>query len=531
MKINVNNIKLPIEHKEEDLLRAVSKQLKTPVSGLDEFRIKKRSIDARNKDNIRYVYSVECDIKDDKHIAQRIKGNIYKASDVIYRLPEKNRDRRPVIVGAGPAGLFCAYICSMAGLNPIVLERGPRIDKRRQDVEEFWKTGTLRPDSNVQFGEGGAGTFSDGKLNTLVNDKEGRCAYVLETFVKFGAPANILYDSKPHVGTDILAGVIANMRDFLIGRGVEFKFDTRLTDISLSNGALCGIQYTDGTGTYETGADCLVLAIGHSARDTFELLDKSGVDLTPKPFAVGVRIEHPRRFIDVSQYGEQGADMLPAAPYKLTAKAGERGVYTFCMCPGGYVVNASSEEGMIAVNGMSYSGRSGNNSNSAVIVTVTPSDFNGNDALSGVSFQRELERRAYEAGNGKVPVQTLLDYSEGCKVQLPEYDGHFADFEPCIKGGSAYGDVHKILPEELSTAVALGIVGFDRHIHGFASPEAYVSGIESRTSSPVRIERDSGGESISARGIYPCGEGAGYAGGITSAAMDGMYIAEKIVSG
>ena len=562
VKINVNNIKLPVDHKGKDLIRQTAKMLHLPVSDISDLEIRKRSIDARHKDNIRYIYSVNCVIPGAESVLRKTRNDsVKKASDHVYKIPEKNYNGRPVIIGAGPAGLFCAYICAEAGLCPVVIERGSEVTKRRSDVDEFWKTGVLKPDSNVQFGEGGAGTFSDGKLNTLVHDKEGRCRFVLETFVRFGAPAAILYDAKPHIGTDILIDVIRNMREYLISRGAEFMFDSCVTDLVINNGSIRGVVVTgapdkkvvtDIASTsrismddhqsdrlYEIGSDRVVLAIGHSARDTFELIRKKGISIRPKPFAVGLRIEHPRRFIDISQYGDKGAYILPAAPYKLTAKSSEgRGVYTFCMCPGGYVVNASSEEGMLAVNGMSYSGRNGDNSNSAVIVTVTPDDFPSDDALSGVEFQRDLERRAYEAGYGRVPVQRLADYAKACGFDMADHQG-YADvygfssagdgFAPNIKGAYEFADVHSILPGTLNNSLMEGIYCFDRQIHGFASPDAYLSGVESRTSSPVRIERGEDGMSVSVKGLYPCGEGAGYAGGITSAAMDGMLIAERIL--
>ena len=562
MKVNVNNIKLKVEHKEKDIIRQTAKMLHLPVCDISDLEIRKRSIDARQKDNIRYIYSVNCVIPGGEDILRKLNNNsVKKASDPVYKIPEKNYGGRPVIIGAGPAGLFCAYICVEAGLCPIVIERGPEVDGRRSDVDEFWKTGLLKPDSNVQFGEGGAGTFSDGKLNTLVHDKEGRCRFVLETFVRFGASADILFDAKPHIGTDILIDVIRSMREYMISKGAEFYFDSCVTDLVIYNGSVRGVVVTErndkirvkdnesarGMSTddhpsvrdYEIESDRVVLAIGHSARDTFELVRKKGVCIRPKPFAVGLRIEHPRRFIDISQYGADGAQILPAAPYKLTAKSSEgRGVYTFCMCPGGYVVNASSEEGMLAVNGMSYSGRRGDNSNSAVIVTVTPKDFGSDDALSGVEFQRRLERRAYESGCGKVPVQRLGDFAKALGIDMTDHQRYvkkdgisFADsgFVPNIKGAYEFADVHSILPGAINQSLMEGILCFDRQIHGFSCLDAYLSGVESRTSSPVRIERGDGGMSVSVNGLYPCGEGAGYAGGITSAAMDGMLIAERIL--
>lgn len=562
MRLSIGNLKFHIDHEpsESELVSAVAASMHIPVSDVSDIEIRKRSIDARRKDDIRYVYSVDCDVRNGDRVLKdnRVK-NTSPCDRVIYSLPDRNPSQayrgRPVIIGAGPAGLFCAYILVEAGLCPIVIERGSEVDRRRADVDEFWQTGLLKPDSNVQFGEGGAGAFSDGKLNTLVHDKAGRCRFVLETFVMFGAPLNILFDARPHVGTDILITVIRNMREYLRSRGVDFKFDSRVTDIVISHGTsaagglaagiyrhVTGVTVEDADGTYQIGSDRVILAIGHSARDTFDMLYESGVTMSAKPFAVGFRVEHPRRFIDVSQYGERGADILPAAPYKLTAQTGSgRGVYSFCMCPGGYVVNASSEVGMLAVNGMSYSGRSGDNSNSAIIVTVTPDDYPSDHPLAGVEFQRMLERRAYELGCGKVPYQRYGEYvsfvrdmrecgASGDIFAEAVSDMSFGNaFIPNIKGMSTSADISSLLPYELSVSIIEGMSRFGHMIPGYNSADAYLSGVESRTSSPVRLERDNSGQSVSIRGLYPCGEGAGYAGGITSAAMDGMYIAEQVL--
>ncbi|MBQ9333738.1 MAG: FAD-dependent oxidoreductase [Lachnospiraceae bacterium] len=550
-RLSVNNLKFHIEREPDEsyMASAIAKQLHVPVSDISDIEIRKRSIDARHKDDIRYVYSVDCDIREAERVLKRPGlRNVAVSNPLMYSLPDNDHiptyAGRPVVIGAGPAGLFCAYIMIEAGLRPIIIERGPDVDRRRADVDEFWKSGILDPESNVQFGEGGAGAFSDGKLNTLVNDKAGRCRFVLETFVMFGAPVNILYDSKPHVGTDILIDVIRNMREYMSLHGAEFRFCSKVTDIVTHTGAdmhITGVTVENPDGSYQIGSDRVILAIGHSARDTFKLLYDSGVAVSAKPFAVGLRVEHPRRFIDISQYGERGADLLPAAPYKLTSRTGSgRGVYSFCMCPGGYVVNASSEPGMLAVNGMSYSGRNGDNSNSAVIVTVTPDDYPSDHPLAGVEFQRDLERKAYEAGQGAIPVQRLGDFaylcgeerfgeiSGGTATELIRDPGH--DFGPACKGKYLESDLTPILPMELNRCIIEGMMNFNKSIPGFAHPDIYLSGVESRTSSPVRIERDESGQSVSVRGLYPCGEGAGYAGGITSAAMDGIYIAEQVIS-
>ena len=543
MKICVNNLKFHIDHEptESELTSAVSKTLKIGTGDVSDLSVLKKSIDARHKDDIRYIFSVECDVADADRILNdsRIK-NVSNADHVKYVVPEPVSDAgRPVIVGFGPAGMFCAYILVLAGVKPIVIERGESAVSRKKSVEEFWETGILKPDSNVQFGEGGAGAFSDGKLNTLIKDKTGRCRFVLETLVKFGAPANILYDSKPHVGTDILIKVVTAMREFLLEQGCEIFFSTQVEDIVIRDGAVRGVVCSGR----EIDADKVILAIGHSARDTFEMLSKCGVQMESKPFAVGLRVEHPREFMDISQYGEYGASMLPAASYKLTSKSTNgRGVYSFCMCPGGYVVNASSENEMLAVNGMSYSGRRGDNSNSAIIVTVTPDDYPGEGALSGVEFQRKLERKAYEIGEGKVPYQRYADYvscikslnsssASGADFVNAVSDVSFgASFVPNTKGMNVSADISTLLPYEISKSLVEGMTRFGHMIHGFNSADAYLSGVESRTSSPVKIPRGDDGMSVNISGLYPCGEGAGYAGGITSAAMDGMYIAQQVLS-
>ena len=543
MRICVNNLKFHIDHEptEADLAAAAARTLRIGSRDVFDLSILRKSIDARHKDDIRYIYSVECDVKDADRILNdsRIK-NVSANGRVKYSIPgPASAKGRPVIVGFGPAGMFCAYILALAGVKPIVIERGECAVSRKNTVEEFWETGILKPDSNVQFGEGGAGAFSDGKLNTLIRDKTGKCRFVLETLVRFGAPSNILYDSKPHVGTDILIKVVIAMREFLLEQGCEIHFSTQVEDIVIRDGAVRGVVCAGR----EIDTDTVILAIGHSARDTFGMLDKRGVQMESKPFAVGLRVEHPRGFIDISQYGEYGASVLPAASYKLTAQSSNgRGVYSFCMCPGGYVVNAASEEGMLAVNGMSYSGRSGDNSNSAIIVTVTPDDYPGSDALSGVEFQRNLERKAYEMGGGKIPCQRYGDYVSGFK-SVNSSDVSFADsvnaasdvsfgsaFVSNTKGKNASADISTLLPYDITKSLVEGMARFGQMIHGFNSADAYLSGVESRTSSPVKIMRGDDGMSVNLYGLYPCGEGAGYAGGITSAAMDGIFIAERILA-
>lgn len=401
----------------------------------------------------------------------------------------------------------------------MILERGEEADKRQKTVENFWKNGVLDPDSNVQFGEGGAGTFSDGKLNTLVKDPYGRNHEVLKRFVEAGAPNEILYQQKPHLGTDVLIGIVQKMRQDIEDMGGHFRFRSKVTDLHFTNGSLTEIEIN---GQEKIPAQVCVLAVGHSARDTFEMLHRRGVFMEPKSFAVGLRIEHPQSMINEDLYGEAENELLGAASYKVTHKcANGRGVYSFCMCPGGYVVNASSEPGKLAINGMSYQARDSRNANSAMIVTVSPEDFPEEGPLGGVSFQRELERKAWELGEGKIPVQLFGDF---CKNQ-PSVS--LEEITPCMKGEYTLANVRSILPETVGNSIEEGVHSFGKRISGFDRNDALLSGVESRTSSPVRIVRDSDLLS-NIEGIYPCGEGAGYAGGITSAAMDGIKIAEAI---
>lgn len=523
--LRINQIKLSPSHTEDVLKRSILKYLQIPERELLQYNIVKQSIDARKKPQISYVYAIDVTVANEEKICKRLKNKVQKVNPKSYVLPNQGAEplhHRPVVVGAGPAGLFCAYELALKGYQPILLERGASVDERYEDVQTFWETNVLNPHSNVQFGEGGAGTFSDGKLNTLVKDKFGRNRFVLETFVKFGAPERILYDQKPHIGTDILMNVIRNMRNAILELGGEVHFHTQVTDFRLEGypQRLTAIELNQETWLK---TDLMVLAIGHSARDTFALLHQKNVEIQPKSFAVGVRIEHPQQMIQESQYGTEMADQLPAAAYKLAENLDNgRGVYTFCMCPGGYVVNASSEEQRLAVNGMSYHDRAGINANSAIIVTVTPEDFGSTDPLAGVAFQRNLEEKAYEMGQGCVPVQCFEDF---CKNRVTQQLGNVT---PQIKGAWTFGNVRRIFPEVLAQSIQAGIQGMDHKIRGFARPDAVLSGVESRTSSPIKMVRDEQFES-NLHGIYPCGEGAGYAGGITSAAMDGLKVAEAII--
>lgn len=523
--IRINQIKLPVHHTMAQLEEKICKSLKIKPEQLLTYSIVKKSIDARKKPELRIVYSVNVTVSDETKIVKKVNNNnIMLIKEKCYQFPQPKTDtqaRSPVIIGAGPAGLFCAYVLVLAGLKPVVIERGKTVEERTADVETFWKTGVLNPSSNVQFGEGGAGTFSDGKLNTLVKDPMGRNRFVLETFVKFGAPDRILYENKPHIGTDILARVIHAMRVFMEDSGAEFRFKTCMTDFETKAGQISRIQLNQNEWL---NVSQVVLAIGHSARDTFRMLDeKKELGMEPKSFAVGFRVEHPQEEINLEQYGPCYYQELPAAPYKVTANLPNgRGIYSFCMCPGGYVVNASSEERRLAVNGMSYSRRDGSNANSAIIVSVTPEDFDGTDALAGVRFQESLEEKAFALGNGKIPQQLFGDY---CKNQASISYGAYSSN---TKGKAVLCNLRGLMPVALEDAFIEGMHHFASSIHHFDREDAILSGVESRTSSPVRIPRN---EVFMAKisGVYPCGEGAGYAGGIMSAAMDGLKVAEAIL--
>ncbi|MBR5509378.1 MAG: FAD-dependent oxidoreductase [Lachnospiraceae bacterium] len=524
--LRIQQLKLPVQHSKKELHDKIIKTLKIRPEELIRYEIVKQSLDARGGE-LKYVYIVDAEVKKEPSVLKKSPKQVVKAVRIWYHFPESGSEKmkhRPVIVGAGPAGLFCGLQLARAGYAPILLERGQCAQERAKTVETFWKLGVLDTQSNVQFGEGGAGTFSDGKLNTLVKDPVGRNKKVLQMFVEAGAPEEILYVNKPHLGTDVLIGIVSHMREEIIRLGGEVRFGCQVTDLKIENYEIHGVEVFDRTAdeTYIIEAEQVVLAIGHSARDTFAMLKNHGVPMQAKSFAVGVRIEHPQEMMNISQYGQDYPSCLPAAAYKVTRQTGNgRGVYSFCMCPGGYVVNAASEEGMLAVNGMSYQARDSRNANSAMIVTVTPEDFDGKDVLAGVEFQRKLEKAAYGIGHGKIPVQLLGDFCQNTASTI------LGEVEPCIKGSYELANVREIFPKELSAALEEGICSCESLIHGFARKDAVLSGVESRTSSPIRIIRDEVFES-EIRGLYPCGEGAGYAGGITSAAMDGLKIAEAI---
>lgn len=529
--IRITQLKLPITHAKQDIQQKAAKMLRIPESEIENIKIIRQSLDARKKNELHFVYILDVKVKRESAVLKKVhNNNIMSIKPVKYRFPTPGNEKllhRPVIIGSGPAGLFCGYMLAKAGYQPLILERGESVEKRQAAVDNFWKTGKLNPESNVQFGEGGAGTFSDGKLNTLIKDFEGRGRKVMEILVEMGAPEEILYQQKPHLGTDVLSDVVRNLRNHIITAGGEVRFQAKVTDLKIENNRITAVVVNDSE---IIAADAVVLAPGHSARDTFFMLADKDISMEAKSFAVGIRIEHPQTMINLYQYGKEEESLLGAASYKLTHQTESgRGVYTFCMCPGGYVVNASSEEGRLAVNGMSYHARDSKNANSAIIVTVTPEDYKtygeGNHVpkqLSGVLFQRHLEEQAYKAGNGKIPLQLYKDYrqnkkSVGC-----------GKIEPCVKGAYEFANVRGIFPDFVADTIEEGIEAFSEKIPGYNRPDALILGVESRSSSPVRIVRNEHGTSANIQGLYPCGEGAGYAGGITSAAIDGVKTAELI---
>lgn len=521
--INVKQIKIEVtKSNDENIKKGIAKKLNIPVYDIEYFNIIKRSIDARNKEEIYYVYEVDVKVKNEEKVLNKKNNDITYAISRKYEIKEFGNmelKNRPVIIGSGPAGLFAAYILSENGYKPIIIERGEQVEDRIKSVESFWESGNLNKNSNVQFGEGGAGTFSDGKLNTLVKDEFNRGRKVFETFIKCGANEEIIYDYKPHIGTNILRDVIKNMREIIINMGGEFRFNTCLTNVICENNTIKQIELNNNE---LIDTDILVLAIGHSARDTFKMLYENKLNMEAKPFAIGLRVSHKQEMINIDQYGFKYKNILKPASYKLTHKATNgRGVYSFCMCPGGYVVNASSEDGMLAINGMSNYERESENANSAIVVTITPDDF-GYNPLDGVRFQRNLEQKTYELGNGKIPIQLLKDFKNN------KITNKFGNVNPIFKGEYKFADLNNILPNYISDSIKESFTSFGKKIKGFDNDDTILAGIESRTSSPVRIVRNELFES-NIKGIYPCGEGAGYAGGITSAAIDGVKVAEQII--
>ena len=516
--LRVRQIKVLVENDNiDELLLKTSKKLNIKKDEIKDYKIVKKSIDARNKQEIYFVYEVDVDIIGEKNI--KLTNDIIKTPMEKYTYPQKGVEKlknRPLIIGSGPAGLFCAYILAQLGYNPLVIERGEKVEDRINTVNTFWENGKLNKNSNIQFGEGGAGTFSDGKLNTLVKDDNNRMKYIYETFVEMGAQEEILYSYKPHVGTDVLVNVIKKLREKIISLGGEFRFNTCLTNINIKDNRIESIVLNDSE---VINTDVLVLALGHSSRDTFKMLYDKKINMESKPFAVGYRVIHNQDMINLSQYGNKYKDMLGAATYKLTYKATNNvGVYSFCMCPGGYVVNSSSEENKLCINGMSYSKRDSKCANSAIIATV--SKFSS--PLDGIEFQRKIEEKAYKIGDGKIPVQLFGDFKED------KVSESFKSVIPEIKGAYKFSNLNEILPKELNDSIKEAMNEFGNKIKGFDNDDTVLAGVEARTSSPLRIIRNDNFIS-NIEGIYPCGEGAGYAGGITSAAIDGIKVAEAII--
>ena len=495
-----------------------------------DYKIIKKSIDARDKNDIFYNYSIIVKLQDDYNISKLVKNKNVELLDKVDEQTEKinvlrKSVKRPVIIGAGPAGLFCALTLIENGINPIIVEQGKRVEERKKDVDAFLEKGKLNTLSNVQFGEGGAGTFSDGKLTTNLHSP--LCKTVIDTFVKFGAPEQISYINKPHIGTDNLIEIIANIRNYIIEKGGEFLFNTKAEDFEIDNNKIKAVicSSSESNEKIKIETDAVVLAIGHSSRDMFETLYHKKVDMEKKNFSIGVRIEHKQGMINKSQYGESPKLKLPPAEYKLAYHGEDRSCYTFCMCPGGVVIASSSEEGTIVTNGMSTFARDGENANSAILVNIKPEDFKGESPLEGMYFQKELEEKAFRLGgsNYHAPIQRVEDFIKNRKSTF------IGDVKPTYRPGVTLANLQDILPDFVTKTLKEGIIYFDKKIVGFANPDSILTGVETRSSSPITIKRNEQ-KMASIEGMYPCGEGAGYAGGIMSAAIDGIKVAIAILS-
>ena len=519
--IQIHNLRLNLQETEDALLQKAAARLQIKPSSISHFHIVKKSLDARKKQDIHYVYAVEFDAAGiEQAFMQGAPRDIRIVKPYVYAIPTAQAPLSPVIVGFGPAGMFCALVLAKAGLQPVVIERGEDIDARTKSVERFWREGILNPESNVQFGEGGAGTFSDGKLTTGI--KSDKIKWILDTFHRHGAPLSVTYDAKPHIGTDVLKDVVKSIRGEILSLGGTVLFSHKLTQFH-REGDILFAEGVSKDGHFSIRTREMVLALGHSSRDTIEMLYHNGLAMRAKAFSMGVRIEHLQREIDAAQFGS--ASGLPAADYKLSCKNPDgSSAYTFCMCPGGYVVAAASEAGGIVTNGMSNSDRSGRNANAALLVTLTPENFPNSSPLGGMYWQREIERAAFRcSGSYRAPAQLVGDF-------LAKQPSRAArTVQPTYQPGVVFTDLHRVLPDILTKTLEQALPALDKKLKGFADASAVMTAPETRSSSPIRILRDENGES-SIPGIYPCAEGAGYAGGILSAAVDGMYIAERIIS-